>query len=175
MCYCLSASSPRAGRSTWDNTHSSLSLSKVSVQLSVTEIFFSLCIHVERKPVKLPEFLQKRGYQSYFWHMVCILKRCLDHTQPIGFTSVLSYLYHCFRCDLVFCLGLISYSSLFLPPQAQHYPYRFLRDSILSVPRKENRTCGVYLSLPLPNSYRSMSTQMISTGMGHGTITSLSR
>jgi hypothetical protein len=122
---------------------------------------------------------EERGYQGYsawkiFWHTLRIWKGCLNHTQPTGFTSVLSYLYHCFRYDLVICLGW-TYSSLFLPPRAQHYPYRFLRHSTLSVPRKEKRTCRVYLLLPLPNAYHSMSIQMISTGMGQGTITILSR
>ena len=65
---------------------------------------------MERKPLKLPEFLRKGGYQSYsawrtFWRMLRIWKGCHNHTQPTGFTSILSYLYHCFRSDLVICLG----------------------------------------------------------------------
>jgi hypothetical protein len=72
-------------------------------------MFFSLHIHVERKSLKLPEFLRKGGYHNYLawkiWHMVCIWKGCLNHTQPVGFTSVWSCLYHCFRSDLVICLG----------------------------------------------------------------------
>jgi hypothetical protein len=64
---------------------------------------------VEIKSLKLTEFLRKGGYHNNLawkiWHMVCIWKGCLNHTQPVGFTSVLSCLYHCFRSDLVICLG----------------------------------------------------------------------